>query len=358
MGQNIYIITDKNTDDISNDISSQIFINKKFESENLELSETLLYKIASSCLTEYFYIILAHRYVDIENFDFSFKPPEWDKKYIHLWNNDTTVMLFNKSCVLNNTDKYTGDAISKGNAEFKNLTDQKIVYKPFDIIFLSYGEKFADENYGNLKSRFSNAYRIDNVKGIYNAHKAAAELAKSHNSGMFYVVDADAEVLDSFNFDYIPDIYNLSTVHVWTSINPVNNLKYGYGGVKLFPTNLLLNYSGSPVDFSTSVSKSFKVMDEISNITKFNNDAFSTWRSAFRECVKLASRSISNQDANETIFRLDAWCNLGADKEFGKFAISGALQGKNYGTKYAGQPDMLALINDFNWLKIQFENQQ
>ena len=65
----------------------------------------------------------------------------------------------------------------------------------YDIIFVSYNEPNADKNYAALKSRFPTAKRVDGVKGIHQAHIAAAKKAFTK---MFWVVDGDAEILDSF----------------------------------------------------------------------------------------------------------------------------------------------------------------
>ena len=102
----------------------------------------------------------------------------------------------------------------------------------YDIIFISYNEAQADDSWKTLKDRFPYAKRIHGVKGIHQAH---IEAAKNAVTDMLWIVDADAIVLDSFDFSYIPDITNQDTVHVYTSINPINGLEYGNGGVKLFP---------------------------------------------------------------------------------------------------------------------------
>ena len=104
---------------------------------------------------------------------------------------------------------------------------------------------------------------------------------------MFWVVDADAEIEQDFKFDYIPDVYDEEVVHVWASKNPINELEYGYGGVKLFPTEMVRNANTWGLDFTTGLSNRFKSMPQLSCVTRFNTDPFSTWRSAFRECVKL-----------------------------------------------------------------------
>ena len=96
-------------------------------------------------------------------------------------------------------------------------------------------------------------------------------------------------------------------------------------------------------------------MPTVSNITAFNTDPFNTWKSAFRECVKLASRSIQGQIDTETTNRLDSWCTLVDDAPYGFYAYSGALAGRQYGQENAGNNPALLLINDFDWLKNQFQ---
>ena len=97
-------------------------------------------------------------------------------------------------------------------------------------------------------------------------------------------------------------------------------------------------------------------MKRVSNITAFNTDPFSTWRSAFRECAKLAAGTIKNQIDDETTLRLDTWCSA-ASGDFGEFAILGATAGKQYGEEHRSDPSTLRLINDRTWLKEKFNEQ-
>lgn len=212
----------------------------------------------------------------------------------------------------------------------------------YDIVFISYDEINADDNYVRLKERFPLAKRVHGVDGIHNAHIAAAKKAFTK---MFWVVDADAIILDDFNFDYEVTKWDLDVVHVWRSRNPVNGLEYGYGGVKLFPKTLTINMRTDTVDMTTTISSKFKAMSTVSNITAFNTDPFTTWRSAFRECCKLVL--INNE---ESLVRLDRWCTIGSDLN----AINGAKAGKIYGEKNASDMEALAKINDFTWLKDQW----
>ena len=212
----------------------------------------------------------------------------------------------------------------------------------FDIIFISYNEANADENFIRLKERFPLVKHVKGVKGIHHAHIAAA---KRSFTPMFWVVDADAIVLDTFNFDYKVTIEEYDIVHVWRSRNPVNGLEYGYGGVKLLPKKLTIDMDVTSTDMTMNISTRFKAMEEVSNITAFNTDPFTTWRSAFRECCKLAVTN--NEESNA---RLDVWCTGSNDEN----ATKGALAGQLYGQKNASNKEALSKINDFSWLGAQW----
>jgi hypothetical protein len=222
-----------------------------------------------------------------------------------------------------------------------------------DVIFISYDETNADQNWKKILDRIPYAQRIHGVKGIFEAHKAAAELAQTD---MFWVVDGDADILDDWFFNYEPTIFNRDCIHVWKSRNPINGLEYGYGGIKLFPRNLLIESNTWNVDMTTSLGK-LKVIDRVSNITAFNTDPFSTWRSAFRECAKLAAGTIKNQIEDESRDRLDIWNTVGLDKPFGQYAIAGAKAGTLFGNTNKSNQQELKKINSREWLKEKFNEQ-
>ena len=253
----------------------------------------------------------------------------------------------------------TSITLSKKEVDFRFLVEKKkydtvaTKLKPYDIVFISYNEKTADENYANLTKRFPRAKRVHGVKGIHNAH---IEAAKQTDTDMLWVVDGDAVIVDDFNFDHEASVYEKDIVHVWRSKNPINDLVYGYGGVKLLPRNLTINMDLSKPDMTTSISSKFKAVKIVSNITAFNTDPFSTWRSAFRECAKLSSKVIDRQKDEETINRLTIWSTLGNDRPFGAYAIAGAIAGKAYGESNVGNLEELKKINDFDWLFEQFQS--
>lgn len=222
----------------------------------------------------------------------------------------------------------------------------------YDITFISYQEPNADENWKHLIDKFPTAKRVHGVKGIHQAHIAAA---KKCYTDLFWIVDGDAQIVENFDFKFKANQFHTQMVHIWRSKNPVNDLVYGYGGVKLFPRQSTIDMDVNKPDMTTSISKDIVIVKEISNITAFNTDPYSTWKSAFRECVKLSSKVIDRQKDSETEERLHIWTTVGEDKPFGKYAIEGAKMGKDWGSKYSNDPETLFLINDFNWLKNKFE---
>jgi hypothetical protein len=232
------------------------------------------------------------------------------------------------------------------------VTDEEEFGKQeYDIVMITYNEPYADKNFDALKKRFPRAQRINGVKGIHQAHIAAAKLAITD---MVWIVDGDAVIVDDFNFDYTVSKWEKDFVHVWRSINPINDLEYGYGGVKLFPRQLTIDMDTTRPDMTTSISTKFRKVDITSNITAFNADPFTTWRSAFRECAKLSSKVIDRQKDGETDERLKIWTTTG-NGEFSEYALRGANAGMEFGLS---RRDDIRLINDFDWLKEQFDNEQ
>ena len=275
--------------------------------------------------------------------------PDYDKEYVHQWTASNTdhlrLNLIPKDYPMIRREVENLFFISK-----KTMLDN-ICKEEYDIIFISYNEPNADINWKNLIDRFPRAKRVHGIKGIHNAHIRAAQIAETT---MFWAIDGDAQLEENFNLDYVVDPWDKDSVFVWKSKNPINNLVYGYGGVKLLPKLLTLNLDISTVDMTTSISNKFNPKTEISNITAFNTDPFNTWKSAFRECVKLSSKSIDGQIDQETIDRLYIWCTIGADNLYGEYSIKGATAGREFGLKYSNNKSMLSKINDWEWLTGEF----
>jgi hypothetical protein len=297
--------------------------------------------------------------IDNTVFNLYFDPN--DGKYDHdRKENHTFKHMFNDSEIYNNGIILFSKDKLIGQREFSHrfLIEKKehdviaSKHRIYDVVFISYNEANAEENYLRLLDKCPRAKRVHGVKGIHNAHIKAATLC---DTDMIWVVDGDAVIENDFNFDLVMSSYDIDCVHVWRSRNPINNLEYGNGGVKLLPRQLTFNMDTNTSDMTTSISKKFKAMNTVSNVNSFNTDEFTTWRSAFRECCKLSSRTIERQFEEETQQRLDIWCTTGHDAQFGEHAIAGAKAGRQYGLENKNNPEELRKINDFEWLKEKFD---
>ena len=342
-----------------------IFISRKNKSSQLDFARLKqswpFVKEASSfkeaqhkSTTKLFWAVWPDVVVDI-NFNFDYRPPVHEEKYIHIWPNSAdrnlpAVGLFPKDKEV--TDKEIKNRFFSGMIKMNTIASHT---KYYDVVFISFNEEYADSNYQKLVShegvRQNNVLRINGVTGIHQAHIAAANIVTTN---MFYVVDADAVINDNFKFNLLLSENEQDIVHVWRSRNPINGLEYGNGGVKLLPRELTLNVDINSTDMTTSISSKFKIMPAVSNINKFNTSPFNTWRSAFRECVKLSSGVIHGDELTESQIRLNAWLYQGDASEFGEYAKGGASAGQWYGTTYKNDPAALSKINDYVWLEIQF----
>lgn len=344
-----------------NEIRTRFFVSKKeidiqasypckYDIFEVSTYDDYLYAFENS-KTDMFYVVPDT--VEVENnfkFDIYFSyHNQYDKKINHVFLNgeyhDGVILCSKQSKISHREWHFKFIAAKK---EHNIIASHP---KPYDIVFISYNEPNADENYNNLLKKAPQAKRIHGVKGIHQAHIEAAKICETD---MFWIIDGDAELVPGFEFDYQVPAWQYNHVHVWRSKNPVNNLIYGYGGVKLFPRKLTLNMDMSKTDMTTSISDKFVAVKKISNITAFNTGPFETWKSAFRECCKLASKTISRQVDDETEQRLKIWTSIGANKPYGEYALKGAREGMLYGQNNKDDSEALKKINDFDWLKEKF----
>jgi hypothetical protein len=299
---------------------------------------------------------------ELEQFVFSYTPQLDSVRKAHVWQrlNPTTgltqsyggVRLWPNpvSTVIKEltSDKIRLNKLDAGKLQYVKQPASEI--KPYNVFMLSYKEDIdvVEQHIQAIERKGLTVKHVRGVEGIFNAHKHCAEQA---DTKLFWVVDADALVHDEFNFDYIPDVYDQDVVHVWASKNPVTGEEYGYGGVKLFNTEQVRGATSWGLDFTTGLSKRFKAMPQISCVTNFNIDAESTWRSAFRECVKLTLGRERDPDAQR---RLESWLHPIEGSDFMLVAKLGAEQGKQFAIKHKDNAEQLNKINDYEWLESEW----
>ena len=218
----------------------------------------------------------------------------------------------------------------------------KTPIEDLDIIFISYNEDNAEENWNDLKEKYPFAKRVHGVKGFDAAHK---EAARQSTTDRFITVDGDCIVDESFfdiaiNFES-PKFKN--TIISWAGKNTINGLIYGNGGLKCWPKNIVLNMHTH--ESATSHKAADKIefcwksnyvqMNQCFSTTKPNASAQQAFRIGFREGVKMSldgGECVDKQTFKDNIWygnyqRLLIWMNVGADVKHGLWAVLGSRLG-------------------------------
>jgi hypothetical protein len=210
-----------------------------------------------------------------------------------------------------------------------------------DCIYLSYDEPQKEEHWVKIKNMVPWAQRVDGVKGSDAAHKAAAQLSSTER---FILVDGD-NIPDSSFFNQTLDFPNQdyeAAVFRWRAKNNINGLMYGNGGLSSWTKEFVRNmqtHEASDGSVETQVEFCFDplywAMSDCYSTTYPNGSAFHAWRAGFREGVKMclnrgAKPSVAEFQSrvhSKNLDNLTIWHNVGADVEYGEWAIAGSRMG-------------------------------
>lgn len=219
--------------------------------------------------------------------------------------------------------------------------------KPIDIVYLSNGETGAEENWEHLLSITKNlpnrVVRVDGVNGRVAAYHAALEAS---NTPWAFTVFAKLKINPKFDFNWQPDRMQVPKHYIFHAKNPVNGLVYGHQAMIAYNKKLTLANIGKGLDFT--LDDEHEVVPLVSGTANYNTDEFSTWRTAFREVLKLNA-----DDSDESRERLDIWLNK-AEGNFAQFSIKGAVDADEYYNEVNGDFDKLKLSYEWEWLRKRF----
>jgi len=210
-----------------------------------------------------------------------------------------------------------------------------------DCIFLTYDEPNKEEHWVKIKNMVPWAKRVDGVKGSDAAHKAAAAASDTER---FILIDGDNlpdpsffnQTLSFSNSDYENAVFR------WRARNSINGLMYGNGGLSSWTKEFVNNmqtHEATDGRTETQVEFCFDplywAMHDCYSTTYPNGSAFQAWRAGFREGVKMCLNRGAKPSAAEfqdrvhskNLDNLTIWHNVGADADYGEWAIAGARQG-------------------------------
>ena len=233
----------------------------------------------------------------------------------------------------------------------------KVKIAELDIIYLSYDEPNAEQNYADLLTKVPWAKRVHGIHGSDAAHKACAELSTTDR---FVTVDGDNTIRQEFinqvlDFDEHTDLEH--SVISWCGRNSINGLLYGNGGLKCWPKQFVLNMKThenadpdnphAQVDFCWDINyiQQNSCYSDVHN----NTTPPQAWRAGFREVVKMAIDREAQPPKEEflnghwkNLHRLWIWLLIGSDVKNGNWAILGAREGLN-----------MTMLSDWDYVQVR-----
>jgi len=220
-----------------------------------------------------------------------------------------------------------------------------------DIVFISNGESTADFNFNHLEWAVSMSgndlnciHRVQNVNGRVAAYHAAA---RASTTPWFFAVFAKLQVDQTFNWAWQPDRMQQPKHYIFHAQNPVNGLEYGHQGMIAYNKKLVLENLGTGLDFT--LDQAHEVIPVLSGIAYYNKDKWTTWRTAFREVLKLRA---SLPDV-ESEYRLNRWLNFDnadqhvVNEEWSRWGAEDAVE---YYEAVKGNPAELKKSYEWAWL--------
>ncbi len=214
------------------------------------------------------------------------------------------------------------------------MTTEYFDPRSLSVVFLCYDEPKRQEFFEHLQTQVDHAIKVEGIKGIDTAHKAAAAAATTER---FILIDGDALVDDKFwNVSVrIPDRYLKFGAWSFTARNIVNDTTYGPGGVKVFTREFINgmqtheNANSPETQFEFCWQDDYAHFSSVWSTTYINQSPFQAWRSGFRECTKLMFPKCDTSKRFEDLAyytqrKLVQWMTLGTDVENGNYTVHGA----------------------------------
>jgi len=232
----------------------------------------------------------------------------------------------------------------------------KIDIADLDCIYLSYDEPMKEEFWVKIRNMIPWAKRVDGVKGSDAAHKACAAASDTER---FVLIDGDNlpdERFFNLTLELKDDQYE-QAVFRWRARNNINGLMYGNGGMSSWTrtfVNSMQTHENTDGRDETVVEFCFDplywAMHDCYSTTYPNGSAKHAWRAGFREGVKMCLNKGTKPTVAEfkdrvhqrNLDHLTIWHNVGADVDYGLWAIAGARMGT-----------YMTMLTDWNYHQVQ-----
>ena len=222
-----------------------------------------------------------------------------------------------------------------------------------DIVFISYDEPQADENWARLVARFPDAKRVHGVEGMEHALKAAATAS---TTPWFYATFAKTRLHEDWDFSFVPDRWQAPKQYIFNALNASNGLCYGHMGIIMYHKESVLNSKPweqiGGMDFTMSFDT--ESIPLVSVYGEFAITPYHAWRTAFREVSKLCQWQL-DEPSVETDYRIHVWRThaTGANAEW---VLKGANDGAEFFSENISNNAELKQAFRWEWLKAFFQS--
>jgi hypothetical protein len=217
-----------------------------------------------------------------------------------------------------------------------------------DIVFISYDEPQADENWARLVARFPHARRVHGVEGMENALKAAAHAS---STPWFYATFAKTRLHETWDFSFVPDRWQAPKQYIFNALNASNGLCYGHMGIIMYHKESVLNSKPwaeiGGMDFTMSFATESIPLTSVYG--EFAITPYHAWRTAFREVSKLCQWQLDKPSV-ETDYRINVW-RTHATGPNAEWVLRGAQDGAEFFTNNSNNNQELKKAFRWEWLK-------
>lgn len=284
-------------------------------------------------------------YCDYSNFDFSFLPPPWEADQLHSWATDQRkfgdtfficIESFKKQNNISSIEQY-----QHVNWHSDSVTS---CLKNLDVMYISNGEPNETKNYDHTCDRVGK--KIHWIRGIDNRSAAIKHAATISSTDWFFAVWAKLEIKEKFNWYWQPNYFQEPKHYIFYAENQMTGLTYGHMGLIAYNKTLAINTINPGLDFT--MSQPHDVIPIISGVAHYNQSPLTTWRTAFREVIKLQHYNNVNPNA-ENKERLYAWTNI-AKGQYSEWSLQGARDALEYYNSVEGNLTDLELTYTWQWL--------
>jgi hypothetical protein len=161
----------------------------------------------------------------------------------------------------------------------------------------------------------------------------------------FFAVFAKLQINQHFDWSWQPDRMQQAKHYIFHAGNPVNGLVYGHQAMIAYNRRLVLENTGHGLDFT--LDQAHEVVPILSGTAMYAETPWMTWRTAFREALKLRA---SLPDV-ENEYRLKVWLKQDSGTiANAHWSHKGAQDAVEYYEEVKGDPNELRKSYEWAWL--------